>query len=173
MEGQIGLQGVSRHLPGWGPHGKGEQARLGCLVLVSPCGVWVRGFLLLVHTRPLSNNPRCRQKAHLSGHPSPPPECRKDSSAPSPAEVPPLFALDLAGTKGTILFKAARSLRTPPPWFLHCYMDFLLLPGACLLERGCRSPIPVGRTISEGAWRDFPGGSVPKTPSSQCRGAGV
>ena len=93
-----------------GPHGKGEQARLGCLVLVSPCGVWVRGFLLLVHTRPLSNNPRCRQKAHLSGHPSPPPECRKDSSAPSPAEVPPLFALDLAGTKGTIFFKAARSL---------------------------------------------------------------
>ena len=39
-----------------------------------------------------------------------PPECRKDASAPSPAKVPPLFAPDLAGTKDTILFKAARSL---------------------------------------------------------------
>ena len=77
-----------------------------------------------------------------------PPECRKDASAP-------------------------QSLRTPSPGFLHRYMDFLLLPGACLLERGGRSPIPVGRTISEGTWRDFPGGPLPKIPSLQCKGAGV
>ena len=71
--------------------------------------------------------------ARAEGSPLPAPpfsslsECRKDVSTPSPAKIPPLLALDLAGTQDTIISKAAKeSLRITSPWFLHNYIDFLL-----------------------------------------------